>query len=92
MAGQPNDWVDAYNGDVDNIGISPYSLSATQPGGTPSQGNQANPLGGLASALSMYGGGGSGIAMPTTPGYGNQSLNVAPNSSFIDPASTDLSI
>lgn len=89
MSGQPNDWVDAYNGDVQNIGVDPYSLSASSPNVTQSQGNQANPLGGLAQALSMYGGQQS-IGMPTTQAYGNQSLDVAPNSAFMGPASTDI--
>ena len=60
MPGQNIDWVevpDTYTGNVDNIGVNPYSLSATSPNVTQSQGNQANPLGGLAAALQQYGGG-----------------------------------
>ena len=56
------DWVDTYNGDIDNIGINPYSLSATQPGGQAAQGN--SPLSGLAAALGKYGGSSQGYADP----------------------------
>ena len=87
MPGQNIDWVDAYNGDVDNIGVNPYSLSATSPNVTQSQGNQANPLGGLAAALQQYGGGGLTVNNPiTTPNANNVGADInLPVPGYTDP-------
>ena len=55
-----NDWTDQYNGDVSNLGPNPYGFNGSPNSTLPVQQQQgANPLGGLAAALQMYGGGNS---------------------------------
>lgn len=91
MSGQPNDWVDAYDG---TNAPQQYGVGADgTPTATPLQGMPgSNPLAGLQQALSGYlsGGGSSGFGMPQVDTYGQQSLDVPGNSAFIDPASTDI--
>lgn len=85
-----NGWVDSYNG-IEN----PQQYGIDGGGNTMSQPMQGSamggsPLAGLQQALNMFNRQ-PGLNMPSADSYGNQSLDVTPNSDFISPASTDLS-
>ena len=85
---QDSDWIDQYNGipNPQQYSIGPDGSMQTQQ----QQGNMGGTLAGLQQLISGLNMGGN-IGMPSVDAYGNQSLDVAPNSDFIGSASTDLS-
>lgn len=72
-----DDWQDMYNGDVQNLGASPYSFNGKLPQTQPQQqqGIGGGTLAGLAAALMKYKGN-SGGQVYNSPQYGQDDPSV----------------